>query len=84
LRIIQCRLTASFLGRGNTGGGAVTYVPDAKVPMTGDLLVAPTPFAIGPFIDEWIVGMKHSPASTQPPSFPDTGPSSTTSSTCSW
>ena len=34
------------------------YVPDAKVLMTGDLLVAPTPFAIGSFIDEWIVTMK--------------------------
>jgi len=42
----------SFLGCGNTGGGAVIYVPDAKVPMTGDLLVAPTPF-----VDEWIVTM---------------------------
>ncbi len=48
----------SFLGRGNTGGDAVIYVPDAKVLITGDLLVAPTPFAIGSFIDEWIVTMK--------------------------
>ena len=47
-----------FLGRGNTGGDAVIYVPDAKVLMTGDLLVAPYPFAIGSFIDEWIVTMK--------------------------
>ncbi len=28
-----------FLGRGNTGGDAVIYVPDAKVVMAGDLLV---------------------------------------------
>jgi glyoxylase-like metal-dependent hydrolase (beta-lactamase superfamily II) len=26
--------------------------------MTGDLVVAPTPFAIGSYIDEWIVTMK--------------------------
>ena len=48
----------SFLGRGNTGGDAVIYVPDATVLMTGDLLVAPTPFAIGSFIDEWIATMR--------------------------
>lgn len=52
------KVEISFLGRGNTGGDAVIYVPDAKVLMTGDLLVAPTPFAIGSFIDEWIVTMK--------------------------
>ncbi len=48
----------AFLGRGNTGGDAVVYVPDAKVLATGDLLVAPTPYAIGSFIDEWIVTLK--------------------------
>ena len=52
------KVEISFLGRGNTGGDAVIYVPDAKVLMTGDFLVAPTPFAIGSFIDEWIVTMK--------------------------
>jgi cyclase len=52
------KVEISFLGRGNTGGDAVIYVPDAKVLMTGDLLVSPTPFAIGSFIDEWIVTMK--------------------------
>ena len=52
------KVEISFLGRGNTAGDAVIYVPDAKVLMTGDLLVAPTPFAIGSFIDEWIVTMK--------------------------
>jgi glyoxylase-like metal-dependent hydrolase (beta-lactamase superfamily II) len=43
-----------FLGRGNTGGDAVVYVPDAKVVATGDLVVAPYPYAIGSFIGEWI------------------------------
>ncbi len=43
-----------FLGRGNTGGDAVVYVPDAKVLMTGDLLVLPTPYAIGSFFSDWI------------------------------
>ena len=43
-----------FLGRGNTGGDAVVYVPDAKLLATGDLVVAPTPYGIGSFFGEWI------------------------------
>ena len=42
-----------FLGRGNTGGDAVVYVPDAKVLITGDLVVHPAPYAFGSFIGEW-------------------------------
>lgn len=42
-----------FLGRGNTGGDAVVWVPDAKVVATGDLVVHPVPFAFGSFITEW-------------------------------
>lgn len=52
------KVEISFLGRGNTSGDAVIYVPDATVLIAGDLRVAPTPFAIGSFIDEWIVTMK--------------------------
>ena len=51
------KVEVSFVGRGNTSGDAVVYVPDLKILITGDLLVAPTPFAIGSFIDEWIVTM---------------------------
>ncbi|HUO52144.1 MAG TPA: MBL fold metallo-hydrolase, partial [Gemmatimonadaceae bacterium] len=47
-----------FLGRANTGGDAVVYVPDAKVLITGDLVVHPYPYAIGSFIGEWIDVMK--------------------------
>jgi cyclase len=43
-----------FLGRGNTGGDAVIFVPDAKVVMTGDLLVAPTPYSYGSYLTEWM------------------------------
>ncbi|MFL5312434.1 MAG: MBL fold metallo-hydrolase [Myxococcales bacterium] len=42
-----------FLGRGNTAGDAVVYVPDAKVLITGDLVVHPAPYAFGSFIGEW-------------------------------
>src|SRR5262249_16335940 len=43
-----------FLGRGNTPADPVVYVPDAKTVITGDLLVAPTPYSYGSFISDWI------------------------------
>jgi cyclase len=43
-----------FLGRGNTGGDTVIFVPDARVVMTGDLLVAPTPYSFGSYLTEWV------------------------------
>jgi glyoxylase-like metal-dependent hydrolase (beta-lactamase superfamily II) len=45
-------------GGGNTAGDAVLYVPDAKVVATGDLVVAPTPFAYDSFILEWPASMR--------------------------
>lgn len=47
-----------FLGRANTAGDAVVYVPDAKALMTGDLLVGPIPFGTGSYVSEWIAVMK--------------------------
>ena len=43
-----------FLGRGNTMGDAVIYVPDTKTLITGDLLVNPVPYCYGSFFTEWI------------------------------
>lgn len=42
-----------FLGRGNTGGDLVAYLPQSRVILTGDLLVAPFPFATQSYITEW-------------------------------
>jgi glyoxylase-like metal-dependent hydrolase (beta-lactamase superfamily II) len=42
-----------WLGRANTAGDAVVYVPDAKVAVTGDILVHPFPFAVHSYISEW-------------------------------
>ncbi|MGZ6124164.1 MAG: hypothetical protein ACXWLR_04340 [Myxococcales bacterium] len=42
-----------WLGRANTGGDAVTWVPDVKVLVTGDTVVYPTPFAFGSYMGEW-------------------------------
>jgi cyclase len=42
-----------FLGRGNTAGDAVVYVPDANVVAAGDLVVAPVPYATASFMFDW-------------------------------
>ena len=47
-----------FLGRGNTGGDAIIYVPDSKVLIPGDLLVYPVPYPFGSYIGEWIGVLK--------------------------
>lgn len=41
------------LGRGNTGGDTVVLVPDARVVIAGDLVVYPTPYALGSYLGEW-------------------------------
>ena len=43
------------LGRGNTAGDLVAYVPDAKALITGDVLVHPVPFSYGSHLSEWSV-----------------------------
>jgi len=42
-----------WLGRANTAGDAVTWVPDVKLLLTGDAVVYPTPFAFGSYMSEW-------------------------------
>jgi glyoxylase-like metal-dependent hydrolase (beta-lactamase superfamily II) len=54
LRLGAREVDVRFLGRGNTGGDAVVWVPDAKVLATGDLIVSPYPYGIGSYIGEWI------------------------------
>jgi cyclase len=41
------------LGRGNTGGDTVVFVPDAGVVAVGDLVVYPTPYSFGSWLAEW-------------------------------
>ena len=42
-----------YLGRANTAGDAVVYIPDARVLAVGDILVHPFPFAFQSYIGEW-------------------------------
>jgi glyoxylase-like metal-dependent hydrolase (beta-lactamase superfamily II) len=46
------------LGRGNTAGDAVVYVPDARVLATGDLVVSPTPYGYGSYYGDWITTLE--------------------------
>ncbi len=48
-RIVSLR----FLGRGNTAGDLVAWIPDTRTLLTGDLLVHPWPFATQSYISEW-------------------------------
>ncbi len=43
-----------YLGRGNTRGDAVVYLPKEKVLITGDLVVFPSPYESGSFSRVWI------------------------------
>jgi len=43
-----------FLGRGNTGGDAVVYLPKEKIVVAGDLLVSPIPYIYDGYPAEWI------------------------------
>jgi len=43
-----------WFGPANTRGDAVVWIPDARVVATGDLLVAPVPFAFNSYVGGWI------------------------------
>lgn len=43
-----------FLGRGNTSGDAVVYLPKKKVLVTGDLVVYPIPYVYDGYPSDWI------------------------------
>lgn len=53
LRLGNRDVQVMFLGRANTAGDAVVYVPDVKVAAVGDILVHPFPFATQSYIGEW-------------------------------
>src|SRR5262249_44089958 len=47
-----------WLGRANTGGDAIVWLPDAKLLLTGDTVVYPSPFAFGSYMSEWPVTLQ--------------------------
>jgi glyoxylase-like metal-dependent hydrolase (beta-lactamase superfamily II) len=42
------------MGRANTRGDLVVYLPDDRIVATGDILVAPVPFSFGSFLGDWL------------------------------
>lgn len=48
-----------YPGRANTAGDLMVYVPDAKVLITGDVVVAPTPYATSSYLTEWITVLEN-------------------------
>ena len=48
-----------FLGRGNTPGDAVVYLPQERIVVAGDLVVHPIPYFYDGYPSEWITTMQH-------------------------
>jgi len=47
-----------FLGRGNTSGDAIVYLPKEKLIVAGDLLVYPVPFTYDGYPSEWVATLR--------------------------
>lgn len=45
---------ALYLGRANTDGDAIVWLPKQRVLVTGDVVVAPFPFGFGSYPAEWL------------------------------
>ncbi len=43
-----------FLGRANTDGDAIAWLPNERVVVTGDIVVHPIPFGFGSFPGDWL------------------------------
>ena len=43
-----------FLGRANTEGDAIAWLPRQRIVMTGDVVVSPTPFGFFSFPEGWV------------------------------
>jgi glyoxylase-like metal-dependent hydrolase (beta-lactamase superfamily II) len=43
-----------FLGRANTEGDAIAWLPTQKIVASGDIVVSPYPFGFGSYPEEWI------------------------------
>ena len=47
-------VTLMFLGRANTAGDLVAWLPRQKVIASGDIIVAPIPFGFGSYPESWL------------------------------
>ena len=74
LRLGKRHAEVLWLGRANTGGDAVVHVPDAKVVVTGDIVVHPFPFATQSYIGEWAAVLRKLEAMEASAIIPGHGP----------
>lgn len=58
VRLGDREVRIAFDGMGNTAGDTVVTVPDARVVVAGDLLVAPVPYGYGCHPAEWIATLR--------------------------
>ncbi len=63
-----------WLGKGNTRGDAVVYLPNERIIATGDLVVYPSPFAFGSYYKEWITTLSRIDSLNADMLFPGHGP----------
>ena len=68
------RIEIRWLGRGNTRGDLVVYLPRERIAATGDLLVTPTPFGIGSYYADWIATLGRVDSLDAAVLFPGHGP----------
>lgn len=52
------KVRIKYLGRGNTAGDAIVYLPKEKVVATGDLVVHPVPFMFGGYPSEFATTLR--------------------------
>ena len=48
------QVQVKFLGRGNTSGDAIVYLPKEKIVVAGDLLVKPIPYTYDGYPADWV------------------------------
>ena len=51
---LQAPVEVRYLGRANTDGDAVVWLPKQRVLVAGDIVVAPVPFGFGSYPSDWI------------------------------
>src|SRR5215469_15286039 len=68
------QVEVKFLGRGNTSGDAVVYLPKEKIVITGDLVVSPIPYFYDGYPVEWVQTLESLAALSADTIIPGHGP----------
>jgi len=50
-------IVVRHVGRGNTAGDLIVWLPEDRILVTGDLVVYPTPYVFDSYVGEWIQGL---------------------------